>query len=203
MSVETQTAWLLQVAADLHLYDEQLFGIYCHRDPQIERLAETMEGLSRLQRVLIANASDEQPLAEDASPDDVAWRRCTLAYAYAGLLAGKALLRAHPALLAAVRIRQAPQWPHSTPDRITYVRSLSAAREVLQEGRWRIEEIASGMTGPEPEALKALTGEFAYKAVRSAAVSRPVKSPPVAEAAGTGAQVVTSPPAVRAAGAHR
>ncbi|MFD0405323.1 hypothetical protein [Kitasatospora sp. NPDC127116] len=194
--VETQTLWLLGLANDFHLHSEELFRIYCHRDPQIERLTAALEGLGKTQEALLSNATDPPP-AESTAPEDIAWRRCTVAYAYAGLLTAKATLRAQPALVAAVQMRLNPvPLYHYSPERGAYFKGLSATREVLDEATWKLREVAEHLTGPEPDLLKAVTGEFAHKAVRSAAVSqRPTTPKTAAEAAGPTATVVLAPAA--------
>ncbi|MFE2107992.1 hypothetical protein ACFXAF_19310 [Kitasatospora sp. NPDC059463] len=199
---------LLQVANGFHTASEQLFHVYCHRDPQRQRLAEVLEQLCELQQTLLANSSDEMPpTGADAPPEDVAWHRSTIAYGYGSLLISKATLRAHPALIAAIQIELAPERPASSAGRIQYFRSLGAARDILQEGAWKLAQIAHGLTGPEPEALRAITcapmGEYARKAVRSAAAPYPPTAAPstprtAAEAAGPKAQVAVSSPAVAA-----
>ncbi|MBD0688306.1 hypothetical protein [Streptomyces sp. CBMA123] len=197
---------LLQVATGFHTASEQLFHIYCYRDPQRERLAEVLEQLSELQQTLLTNAADEMPPTGPEAPlEDVAWHRSTIAYGYGSLLLSKALLRAHPALIAAIQIELAPERPASSAGRIQYFRSLGATRDVLQEGAWKLAQIAHGLTGPEPEALRAITsapmGEYAHKAVRSAATPYPPEAAPAtaktaAEAAGPKAQVAVSAAAV-------
>ncbi|GGR03464.1 hypothetical protein [Kitasatospora griseola] len=159
--------------------------------------------MSEVQKILLSNVVDEYDTtsAESTRPEDIAWRRGSLAYAYAGLLTAKAILRAQPALVAVTHRRISPAsapWPHRT----AYFKSLSSSREVLEEAVWKLKEVAADLTGPAPDFL-ALTGEQAIVLTRSAALSqRPAKPVTSRTAAGPGAAVQVSPPAVRAATAR-
>nr|BEK67544.1 hypothetical protein KPHV_47710 [Kitasatospora purpeofusca] len=159
--------------------------------------------MADMQKKLFANAVDQYDTtaADSTRPEDVAWRRGTLAYAYAGLLTAKAILRAQPALVAVTLKRISPEsdrWPHRT----AYFKSLDASRGALEEAVWKIKEVAADLTGPEPDFL-AFTGEDAIVLTRSASLcQRPAKPVTSRKAAGPGATVQVSPPAARAATAR-
>ncbi len=159
--------------------------------------------MTDVQQRLLSNVVDEYDTtpAESTRPEDIAWRRCSLAYAYAGLLTAKAILRAQPALVAVTLKRISPEadrWPHRT----AYFKSLSSSRGVLEEAVWKIKEVAADLTGPEPDFLT-LTGEEAIVLTRSASLyQRPAKRVTAKNAAGPGAAVQVSPPAVRASTAR-
>ncbi|MFB7906891.1 hypothetical protein ACFVZ3_11735 [Kitasatospora purpeofusca] len=159
--------------------------------------------MAEVQKRLLANAVDEfdDAPAESTRPEDIAWRRCSLAYAYAGLLTAKAILRAQPALVAVTLKRISPEagrWPHRT----AYFKSLSSSRGVLEEAVWKIKEVAADLTGPEPDFLT-LTGEEAIVLTRSASLyQRPAEPVTSRKAAGPGAAVQVSAPAVRASTAR-
>ncbi|MFE2722786.1 hypothetical protein [Kitasatospora sp. NPDC059327] len=157
--------------------------------------------MSDVQRRLLANVVDEYndtTPAGSTKPEDIAWRRCSLAYAHAGLLTAKAVLRAQPALVAVTLKRISPasdRWPHRT----AYFKSLAASRGTLQEAVWKIKEVAADLTGPEPDFLS-LTGEDMITLTRSASLQqRPAKPLTAKKAAGPGAAVQVSPSAARAA----
>ncbi|MEU3571095.1 hypothetical protein AB0E96_22150 [Kitasatospora sp. NPDC036755] len=176
--------------------------ISSHRDPLPERLGTVLDSMADVQKTLLANVVDEDGTPADSTePSDIAWRRCTLAYAYAGLLTAKAILRAQPALVAVTLKQVSPEsarWPHRT----AYFKSLAASRGVLEEAVWKLQETAADLTGPEPDFL-ALTGEDAILLTRSASLyQRPAKPVTSRKAAGPGAAVQVSPPAVRAATAR-
>ncbi|MEU6234655.1 hypothetical protein [Kitasatospora sp. NPDC047058] len=159
--------------------------------------------MADVQKTLLANAIDEYDTtaADSTRPEDIAWRRGTLAYAYAGLLTAKAILRAQPALVAVTLKRLSPEsdrWPHRT----AYFKSLAASRGVLEEAVWKLKEVAADLTGPEPDFLT-LTGDAAIVLTRSASLyQRPAKPVTAKNAAGPGATVQVSPPAVAAATAR-
>lgn len=202
--VETQSQWLLGTASNLHAFREELWHLYTYRDPQPARLSAVLEGMNQVQEALLANTTDEfDSVASDSpKPEDIAWRRCTVAYAYAGLLTAKALLRLQPAVVSATLTRLAPGPAYGSPHRLAYFKSLSAGQEVLDEAVWKLREIAEHLTGPEPELLKMFTGDAAFRAVRSAAVSvKPAEPDTAQKAAGPGAVVVAAPP-TRAASAR-
>ncbi|MEY9876300.1 hypothetical protein ABH931_005810 [Streptacidiphilus sp. MAP12-33] len=202
--VETQSEWLLGTANNLHAFREELWRLYSYRDPQNARLGAVLEGLTQAQERLLANTTDEfDTIAPDsAEPEDIAWRRCTVAYAYAGLLNAKAILRLQPAVVSATLIRLTPGPAYASPHRLAYFKSLSAGQEVLDEAVWKLRETAEHLTGPEPDRLKAFTGDAAFRMVRSAAVTAKPAEPDTAQkAAGPGAVVVASPP-TRAASAR-
>ncbi|MEV0530767.1 hypothetical protein [Kitasatospora sp. NPDC050463] len=159
--------------------------------------------MTDVQQRLLANVVDEYGTtpAESTRPEDIAWRRRSLAYAYAGLLTAKAILRAQPALVAVTLKRISPEadrWPHRT----AYFKSLSSSRGVLEEAVWKIKEVAADLTGPEPDFLT-LSGEEAIVLTRSTSLyQRPTKPVTSRKAAGPGAAVQVSPPAVRASTAR-
>ncbi|MGA5704533.1 hypothetical protein [Peterkaempfera bronchialis] len=202
--IETQSQWLLGAANNLHAFSEELFRLYTYRDPQPARLSAVLEGMTQVQETLLANTTDEfDTIPPDTTkPEDIAWRRCTAAYAYAGLLNAKALLRLQPAVVSATLTRLATGPAYASPHRLAYFKSLPAGQEVLDEAVWKLREIADHLTGPEPELLKAFTGDAAFRAVRSAAVRvKPAEPDTAHKAAGPGVVVVAAPP-TRAASAR-
>lgn len=206
---------LLQVARECSAACERLFVLGITRAPNVVELAAVLEDLSALQQKLLINAVDElPPLEAEPAPETVAYRRATIAYGYTSLLISKAMLRAHPALDAAIQISLRADGTFTSTERLTSYRSLSAAQEVLQEAAWKVTQIAGGLTGPEPAALAELTskqaGSHAYAAVRGSASPHPPQSAWSAASAAGSAQVVAGAPAAKptattgsAAGRHR
>ncbi|MGV9268369.1 hypothetical protein ACWDRR_27310 [Kitasatospora sp. NPDC003701] len=203
-TIETQSQWLLGTAGNLHAFREELWRLYTYRDPQTVRLDAVLTGMTQVQQTLLANSTDEYDTValDSTKPEDIAWRRCTVAYAYAGLLNAKAILRLQPAVVSATLIRLTPGPAYASPHRLAYFKSLSAGQEVLDEAVWKLREAAEHLTGPEPELLKAFTGDAAFRMVRSAAVTAKPAQPSTAQkAAGADAVVVVAPPS-RAASAR-
>ncbi|MGW4692395.1 hypothetical protein ACWEO1_08455 [Kitasatospora cineracea] len=203
--VELQSQWLHGTANDLHAFREELWRLYTYRDPQSARLGAVLEGMTQVQETLLSNTTDEyDTVAPDSTkPSDIAWRRCTVAYAYAGLLTAKAIARLQPALVSATLTRLTPGPAYASPHRLAYFKSLSAGWEVLDEAVWKLREVAENLTASEePALLKAFTGDAAVRMVRSAAVTAKPAEPDTARtAAGPGAVVVAAPPS-RAASAR-
>jgi len=196
--VELQSQWLHNTANNLHAFREELWRLYTYRDPQTARLGAVLEGLTDVQETLLSNTTDEyDTVAPDSTkPEDIAWRRCTVAYAYAGLLNAKAILRLQPALVSATLTRLTPGPAYSSPHRRAYFKSLSAGREVLDEAVWKLREVAEHLAAPEePDLLRAFTGDAAFRMVRSAAViAKPAGSDTSRKVTGPGAVVVAAPP---------
>lgn len=134
-TIDEQSQWLLGTAGNLHAFREELWRLYTYRDPQTVRLDAVLSGMTQVQQTLLANTTDEYDTVTPGStePEDIAWRRCTVAYAYAALLNAKAILRLQPAVVSATLIRLAPGPAYASPHRLAYFKSLSAAQEVLDE----------------------------------------------------------------------
>ncbi|MEY9956824.1 hypothetical protein [Streptacidiphilus sp. MAP5-52] len=198
-----QSEMLHQAAHECAAASERLFQLGITRSPKTAAICAVLEDLSIVQHNLLINAGDElPPLEADPTPETVAYRRATIAYASASLLVSKAMLRAHPALDAAIAISLRPDGEFTSAERLTSYRSLNAAREVLDEAAWKLTQIAGALTGPEPAALAEITskaaGAHAYAAVRSSATPRPPALAQTAAQAAPGATVAASPTALAA-----
>ncbi|MFI9787328.1 hypothetical protein ACIHEI_28060 [Kitasatospora sp. NPDC051984] len=196
--VELQSQWLLGTATNLHDFREELWRLYTYRDPQPARLGAVLDGMTQVQRKLQANAIDEYDIValDSTRPEDIAWRRCSVAYAYAALLNAKAIVRLQPAVVSATLTCLTPGPAYGSPHRQAYFKSLSAGREVLDEAVWKLRETAEHLTAAEePDLLKAFTGDAAVRMIRSAAVvAKPAEPDTARKAAGPGATVVAAPP---------
>ncbi|MEY9949569.1 hypothetical protein ABH937_006682 [Kitasatospora sp. GAS1066B] len=197
--VDLETRMLHDLTVELGVHSERLFHISTYRSPTPQMISKALEDLTRLQKTVIINTGDG-PLSGTTftADEEVAHRRSTLAYGMAGVLISKAVLRATPALVAAVQIRDRPaERPVISRERLTSHRALSAARHILDEAAATVAEIAANLTGPEPKALLAITekaaGEHAQATTRSA-VDESVQAPHLVYTARPAAKAATTTP---------